>query len=581
MERHIIQSLLRILLVMILTVNISYAKDFSLRVDPKHIDIGEAVLIEFDSVKDGFYLIRILSPSGNKYEFVPEKSGDDRYQLLFQGTSDRGFLTEDWNRYEVMLLNSDDKLLDSTDFYLNQKQKLLYFTVYVDDIGLQGYLDIEGQSWFKSIGGKLNLGFQHDDRIGYPLSLILKKYSNGNDYIFHHFHSWRFSGSMLLLKVHQLLKWNSIKTQLNSTFGLRLRNRHYFLIFTIILLFSILLNLFRRNRLKILILGLSVFLYILFCSAVYSHIHFVEADNWEIKLSDVDWNKKFLKRISDEFRINQLSYPSIVRHGWNIPPRDMNEFYISSMGVLADASFIFPDFEKIGGASFEGYEGKILSRVSEYSYEWPRSIELPLPYYTNFSDNFDVPWDGDEINRGVLEIPVTFDDIASYGFVEKDKQTIDRLPSGALISTYLHPREDLLSLENVISYVDDKYTLDFTTALEYLYVYLDYNPRPILIDMSLKKAFWAQLTGEGMISIAPTDRAKVAKNQKITISTVKLPPYIGIRGQKYDLRGLSEMYNLVGTLSENTKLFKLKYSQSECSPIPKNIRRYDYEKRIR
>ena len=77
-------------------------------------------------------------------------------------------------------------------------------------------------------------------------------------------------------------------------------------------------------------------------AVLYSH-YSKDPDNWEIKLDDTAWCKEFLLTAKQEFQKNGLEYPEITRYGWNTPPRGLNRFYVNQMGVIADASMIYPN----------------------------------------------------------------------------------------------------------------------------------------------------------------------------------------------------------------------------------------------
>lgn len=455
----------------------SFAGQLSLRVFPGNINAGDTVRIEFidqhQPIKN--YEIQIISPAGEVHNLVPLKQLENKGQVLFSQTYDRGFLTANWNQYEVKLYNKEKQCVDRAVFSLNDKNKQLFFTVYVDDIGKAGYLNTDGEKWFKSIGGRINYGYQQDDKGGILLGPVLKRYNNKKDYIFHHFHAWKFSGNRGILKLDRFLKWNHRKHLVNNFTTIPLRDRHYIAILGLLLILSAVIWIYRKNKITKTIFISVTAIFFLMLIAVLSSQHSRSPDNWEIKLGDTAWCKNFLLTAKQEFQKNGLEYPKITRHGWNTPPRGLSRFYITQMGVIADATMIYPNVNKYGSDNAENDYGVILNQVRKFNYNWPDKISLPLPYYTNINEDIDSVWDGIENHKGLLEMPLTVDNIVGYGFDETDKKIIDRLPNGALVSTYIHPGQDLRKIKEVISYIENNYTLSFISAKDYLDLYLRHS----------------------------------------------------------------------------------------------------------
>lgn len=542
--------------IVILTCS-SFANQYSLNVTPKQINVGDTVSIEYIGTKeDRDYKIEILLPSGKSYSLIPNRKSVNKYQVLFAKTYDKGFLTDNWNQYKVKLYNSKKLCIDSTYFFLNKENKTLFFTVYIDDIGKAGYLNKDGEIWFKSLGGKINYGYQHDDKGGFSLNKILQRYNNKDDYIFHHFHAWKFSGNKFILKLDHLLKWNHNKHLLNNFLRIQLRDRHYLIITFFLLIVFAILWLYKKNRGTKFILIVSVLLFLIIIIGIKSGHYVSNSNNWEIKLGDPEWSKKFLLNAKQEFEKNNMKYPEITRHGWNCPPRGLNKFYLTKMGVIADASIIYQNVNKYTNIDREGL-GVLLNQVSKFSYKWPEEILLPLPYYTNIDDEINTLWDGKEEYRGVLEMPLTVDNICTYGFDENDRRVIDRLPNGALVSTYIHPGQGLSKLNGILTYIDENYNILFTTARDYLEMYLKYYPRPVLIDLPSKKAYWAYLEDNNITPISENDIIKV-DNGTININSRNFPPYLGIIGKKYNLMELEKIYEFIGIINNNINLYKFR-----------------------
>jgi len=291
--------------------------------------------------------------------------------------------------------------------------------------------------------------------------------------------------------------------------------------------------------------------------SILSSVYTSNIKHWKVKLADPVWNKRFLEITKSYFNENNLAYPELTRHGWNTPPRGLNRFYIEKMGVLADASFIYLNPSKYINSSDVKNYNLTLKQVSKNKYEWPQELSLPLPYYTNINEDMDSIWDGEEENRGLLQIPLTLDNICTYGFDENDRNIIDNLPNGALISTYIHPQQSLTNLEELLNYIEKNYTISFIDAKDYLKIYLSNNPRPAFIDLNSRKVYWAYLEKDSIIPIAETDLIKTDENA-VHIGTSSFPPYIAIKGKNFDHTKLEQKYKWIGTLKGNIDLFEFK-----------------------
>ena len=506
----------------------SFAGQLSLRVIPESINAGDTVRIEFidqhQPIKN--YEIQIISPAGEVHNLVPLKQLENKGQVLFSQTYDRGFLTANWNQYEVKLYNKEKQCVDKAVFYLNDKSKQLFFTVYVDDIGRAGYLNTDGEKWFKSIGGRINYGYQHDDKGGILLGPVLKRYNNKKDYIFHHFHAWEFSGNRGILKIDRFFKWNHRKHLVNNFITIPLRDRHYIAILGLLLILSVVIWIYRKNKTtKTILISVTAIFFLMLIAVLSSH-YAKDPDNWEIKLGDTAWCKNFLLTAKKEFQKNGLEYPEITRHGWNCPPRGLNKFYLTEMSVLADASVNFPLTDEKNNR-YKKDVGIILNQVSQFSYDWPDEIKLPLPFYTNINDELYSVWDGIEEHRGVLQLPISNGSFTVDKFDEYQKEIISRLPNGALVSTWCHPGNDLRQLGPLLNYLTNNYKIEFVTAKKYLDIYMSYFPRPVLVDIPKGKAYWAYLSDSSMIKIRECKIFKISNNIK-EIASHDLPPYLGI-----------------------------------------------------
>jgi hypothetical protein len=249
-----------------------------------------------------------------------------------------------------------------------------------------------------------------------------------------------------------------------------------------------------------------------------------------------------------------MEYPPITRHSWNTPPSKINGFYIKEMGVLADASLIFPNKSKF--ANFDDRDnGILLEKVSEHKYKWNQNLPIPIPYYTNIEGEFNELWNGREENRGVLEMPLTIDDFTAYGFAESDKEIISALPNGGLVSTYLHPKGNLKLTKKLITYLRNNYNLVFISAIDYLKLYMSYYPRPVLYDQKTQKNYWAYLGSNEVTPITETENVVYNKEtNSLDINLHNPPPYIAIRGNKEII--LDKCYLHIKTLNYDTEIYQ-------------------------
>jgi hypothetical protein len=285
---------------------------------------------------------------------------------------------------------------------------------------------------------------------------------------------------------------------------------------------------------------------------IISEKHVQDEYEWIFRFKDIDWNKKSLSDYKLSFNEEDLLYPTITRHTWNIPPYGLNRFYLCKLGVLADASLIYPNKNKDTQP-----EGFILRSVKEYSYKFPDRPSIPLPYYTNINGEINTPWDGKEENRGLLELPLTIDNINAFPFDDIDKAVIDSLPNGALVSTYIHPQEDLRKLRKLINYLQTKYDLHFVSAREYLKIYKKHFPRPVYIDVELKQSYWAYLDTNSITPIRQSELIKIdSTSGDIVFKTNVPPPYLAIKGNDEDEINIDTRYKFEKNLGEEIKLYQ-------------------------
>jgi len=497
----------------------------SLSVFPEYINLGDSVKIEISSVMNINELrLKIVSPSQKEYYPKLVKIKNNKYSVFFSDTFEKGFLTENWNQYKVRLYKMNGLILQEKSFYLRDNNKTLYFTLYIDDMGAGGYPKNKNIQWYHEIAGPINLGYQCDSIGCVPLKKFMKKYDLEIDFVFHHFHSYEFAGNRIILKIDSFFNWYRLHRKINESISkltgrnIKLRDRHIFLF--LLLLTIIWMIVYFKNKNLFSKLGVSLFtiLFLIFLIASQTANYKHNEKNIKINIDDIQWCKSFLKKIKNKFLENSYFYPCITRHGWNLPPANLNEFYLKEMNVLADASAI--------RAKRNYYFLK--HNIAKRSIEWRDS---PLPYYTNINEDLNSLWDGKEENRGLLEIPLTFDNINAYGFSDKDKQLINDLPNGALVSTYLHPSHSVIELEPVIKYLKKNFDVKFLSVYDYLKIYMNYFPRPVIVDLDKQKSYWGYLENFILFRIFKTEQLDILASMdrfQINVKTSDTIPYLGL-----------------------------------------------------
>jgi len=235
---------------------------------------------------------------------------------------------------------------------------------------------------------------------------------------------------------------------------------------------------------------------------IFSSAHKHDKKYMLVKIEDNNWCKDFLNDIDLEFKKNSLNYPAITRHGWNVPPYGLNEFYIRELGVIADASSIRNASTKII------YLPEINRNIT-----WGVSF---IPYYTFINQDYNSVWDGkNEKERGLLQLPLTFGNISNKGYELKVvKAIIDSVQNGTLISTYIHPLDTLSNLRPILDYLKNNYDMKFVTAKSYLDTFMLYQPRPIIVDIDKQESFWAYYDGKNLKEINISNSVNINKVSK-------------------------------------------------------------------
>lgn len=523
-------------------------------VTPQEILPGEQVKFDILTPRGLSELqFRVLSPAGKEYlpRLSPKESGG--FVAVFADTFDQGFLSDGWNEYRAQLCDVRGRVIAATPFHLSSRAKTLYFTLYIDDVGAGGLPSEKELNWYRQAAGPINFGYQCDDIGCMSLQKIQKKFGGGRDYIFHHFHPYEFVGPPLLKRIDSLLNWYKWHYRLNEAIArltgnrVRIRDRHFF---GLLLLFSALwfiIYLRKRSRVIRLALFFSLGLLFIFLLASQAANSSHREENLRIRIDDTEWCKDFLRKTKRLFAAHGLVYPRVTRHGWNLPPAGLNEFYLAEMNVLADASAIRRD------------KGSALQpiAVGQRMVEWR---ETALPYYTKKGGDLNSVWDGAEETRGLLEMPLALDNVSAYGFSNEQRALIDQLPSGALVSTFVHPGNSIRKLEPVLSYLQSRSAVQFVSTLEYLDIFMRHYPRPVLLDLDQKTGHWAYLDKTGLKTIAETTIVGFQDGDlefRIDVKTVSPTPLLGLISLKTS-RLEFDGQDCAGIERENASYFEIK-----------------------
>jgi hypothetical protein len=328
-------------------------------------------------------------------------------------------------------------------------KKKLYAVLWIDDFGSLKLRkgDIE---WYHENAGPISYALEWDDQYPWSLDDVLNKKADfSDDYLAYHYHPIMWKGSGFPKRIYDRLKLHSkVYTLLRayqcvpySKTLMRLRNIS---ILTIISILALITLFNRSNTIAAnLLLLLLCFLFGLFIVWYYVRL----PGNWEIKISDAEWNKKFILNSKTEIEKRGFMFPKIVRHGWNLPWKGSAEFYMS-LGIIADASAVPMGPDK-------------KPKIAEREIEWM----LSQPYFTSLRDDYDIPWDGlDERNRGLLELPVTLGNFSLSGFGDREKAMIKQIPEGGLIGAYIHPQDDFKPIKEWVFYLKKNYDVEFVDA---------------------------------------------------------------------------------------------------------------------
>ena len=353
--------------------------------------------------------------------------------------------------------------------------KRLYAILWIDDVGSMP-LSPKDVEWYHQNAGPISLALERDDRFPKSFEKVLGSpaLSLSSDYLSHHYHPIRWKGLSYPKRIYDYLQlhWR-FRSILRFTRMEALPKRLFRLVWSLALVALGLLIYYLYYLSPPAFFGLGVlFLLLIGLVGVWFYVQY--PGNWQDFFPDKMGHRSLLLRIKDDFKVWGQEYPAVVRHGWNLPPPSMMEFYLSELHVLADAS-----------ATPTTYEGS--PSIGNQAITW----KVKAPYYASRQGGYNVPWKGDdEEDRGILELPVTLGNIAAYGFGSAEKQVIRDTPEHGLVSVYIHPWDSFSVVKKWVDFLKTNYDVQFARADEYAHIFMRKYPRPILIDKELK-ANWA------------------------------------------------------------------------------------------
>lgn len=345
------------------------------------------------------------------------------------------------------------------------------------------------------------------------------------DFVSHHLHAVKWKGRTGTKRLHDALHISWLVHSILKSRSIRRIGRRPFRILWasgIVLLWAAVVFAFFAN----LVLFMALMTLLLALVGTVGLWYYVqEPYNWEYFISEPDKWKAFLLDSKREFEQTLGSYPLVVRHGWNLPPQGSGGFYLTEMGVLADASAV-----TTGGDSRPTLPGRTLV--------WQKSN----PYYTSLSGDYNESWSGKEEDRGLLEVPVVLGNIAHYGFGDEEKRLIEGLPENALAGVYVHPWDDFGPVREWVLFLKANYKVTFVRADSYVKMLMRNDPRPVLLDKDLKPR-WAVLKEGRLTAIREVDDAQAVSTRLVasdggsfritlTVNTASPLPLLGIGGSR-------------------------------------------------
>jgi hypothetical protein len=475
---------------------------------------GSAVTVRVEGTAQGAAVSgTVRTPAGREFPLAFARSDSSAFESVFTNTTDMGVLTPDWNRYVVAVNHRSAAGVQqalTNSFVLQNSAKCLYFVLWVDDFGATGEFPKRFRDWYRRHAGPISYLLQKDDTRFYNMKRLLSAYDFGYDYLAHHFHAYWWPGSRILLNLENrvyapFLTW---RYYFRNKVGIDLfRVGNVALVWCVFVLAFVVGYIRRRKTGDLLGAAACVLLLAGFIFLRANHERVRNRLYWRYEHSNTPWCMAFLANARKEFESCGFAFPSVVRNGWNLPPPGIMAYYMGELGVLADATGV----SGLGTNSFlEGYA------FYDRTMYWPaRTMYWPArttPYYASLSRDYNVEWNGDEADRGMLEVPLTFEDFLVLDLDAAVLSKIRSLPNGALLSTYLHANEKTETVEKLVLYLNGAYkNIRYVRADDYVRFFMKLYPRPVLIKADLS-AHWAFLQHGALRAIRKTDVVAVRED---------------------------------------------------------------------
>jgi hypothetical protein len=374
-------------------------------------------------------------------------------------------------------------------------KKKIYAILWVDDWSSFPLSKADIQ-WFHQNAGPLSLGIEMDERLPRPFKEQFRQLRNGNsersyDYLSHHYHSVRWKGSSFFKKIHDSLRIRKYAYILTRALRIekwaqqarmKLRKFGHRGIWLLIIGGTIALAgisfLFYNLHWAVFAAFMALCAVILAPMVLFLYVQLQR--NWQYSFSDAEWNRKYLRKLKQELQEHGGKYPSVLRHGWELPPAESMEFYATEMNVLADAS-ASPTPE---GANAANGTRRLFWRYTE-------------PYYASLSKDYDVVWDGlDEEDRGIIEMPANLGNITDHGLTQFARDRMEQIPEGGLVSVYIHGWDNFTKVKDWVTYLNEYYDVTFVRADDYINTFMKKNPRPVIIDSDFNVSWALKREGE-------------------------------------------------------------------------------------
>lgn len=279
-------------------------------------------------------------------------------------------------------------------------KKRINFILWVDDYG-QMKLPRENIEWYHKNAGPITFAIENDEWFPCNIKNTTSKISE-YDYVAHHFHPMKLKTNKTLYNA-----FNNLKMAFIDLTG----NQHIFYKFL-------------RNGKRII---------------------FRDQHQQELMHDDEKWMHSQIRKAKEEFQNAGREY-KVIRHGWCLPPKKMNEFY-KKIGLKADASATPMPPENH-------------PKLGKHEVKWIHD----QPYYTSLKNGFGIKAKSEK-DRGLIELPVNLSNVQAF---EIDTPMIELADDEALISAYIHPGDGFEKVRKLVNYLKENYKVEFTRPDLYL-----------------------------------------------------------------------------------------------------------------